>query len=78
MPAACLKPLGDIFGKGNSGGAGQRDVILVVDINQFAQAQMSGQRRCLFADPFHQVAISAENVSVVVYNFMSGTVITRR
>ena len=49
VPAICLETLGDVFGEIELGGAGERNVVLIVEVNQLAQLQVAGQRRRFLA-----------------------------
>ena len=78
MPAVSFEPLTDILGEIDLGGARQRDVILVVKINEFAQLEVSRQRRGFLRDALHQIAVTANRVGVVVHDFVAGPIITGR
>ena len=77
VPSRCLETLGHVFGKIQIGGSGERNVILIVEINEFAQLQVSGQRRSFVGDALHKIAIAADGVRVVIDDLVSGPVITR-
>ena len=51
--------------------AGPSSVILIVVVNpaEIREFQVSGQRGCLAADPFHQIAVPAHRVHIEVENF---------
>jgi hypothetical protein len=66
-----------IFGKVDFGGSGQRNMILVAEINEFAQVQISHPRRSFLTDALHQIAIAADRVSVVIHSLVPRPVITR-
>ena len=44
VPALRLETAGDVFGENQAGGAGQRNMIVIVKANQLAQAKMARQR----------------------------------
>ena len=46
--------------------AGQRDLVVVVQRDQFAQAEVAGERGGFVRDPFHQVAVAGEHIGVMV------------
>src|SRR5215218_6594840 len=54
--------------------AGQGDLILVVEVDQLAQAEMPGERGGLGRYPLHQVAVRDDAVDVVVDDIVSGAV----
>ena len=66
VPTVGFEALADVFGEGERGVAFDRDLVVVVDPTKVGQAEMSGQRRRLGGDAFHQVAVRAEIVNVVV------------
>jgi hypothetical protein len=51
-----------------------RDVVVVVDRDQLAQAQGAGQRACLVRDAFHQTAVAEEDIGEVVDDVVAGLV----
>src|SRR5271155_2412151 len=50
-------------------------MVLVVEINEFAEVKMPCDRGSLLTDAFHQIAIAAFRVGVVIDNLVSGPVI---
>ena len=66
MPAVGFVALADIFGEGQGRRAIDRDAVVVVGDDQFAQSEVTRERRGLGSDPFHQVAITGEDPDVVV------------
>ena len=66
VPVIGLEALGDVFGEGELGGAVERDEVVVVEDDELAEAEGSGERGGLVRDAFHQVAVAAEDVGVVV------------
>ena len=78
VPAIGFKTPRDVFGEIDVGGAGERDVILIVEINQLAQLQMPGERRGFLRDAFHQIAIAAKGVGVMIDDLVPGPVVARR
>ena len=66
VPVVGLEALGHVFGVAEFGGAVERDQIVVIEHDQLAQAEGSGERGGFMADAFHQIAVAAEDVGVVV------------
>ena len=60
------KRAGDILRKETLAGAGQGDVVLVVEIDQLAEPEVPGERGRLHGDAFHDVAVGDDAVGVVV------------
>ena len=74
MPAVGVKALGPIFGVSDIGVAVNRDPVVVVEIDQFAQLEVAGQAGRFAGNPFHQVTIADNCVGVVVDHFEIGLV----
>ena len=72
VPVVGLKALGNVLGVAQVGGAVERDQVVVIQHNQLAQAQRSGQRRSLMANAFHQIAVTAQHIGVVVHRRIAG------
>ena len=53
----------------------ERNQIVVVQHDQLAQRQRSGQRACLVRNAFHQIAVAAQHVRVVIHNLIAGLVV---
>src|ERR1700678_213134 len=51
-------------------------MVVVVKIDEFPQTQMPGQRSGFLTDAFHQVAVAADRVSVVIHNLVPGPVVS--
>ena len=66
LPVVGLEALGDVLGVAELGGAVEGDEVVVVEDDELAEAEGSGERGGLVRDAFHQVAVAAENVGVVV------------
>src|SRR5215212_5704605 len=58
--------------------AGQRDLILVVEVDQLAQAEMPGERGSLGRYPLHQVAVRDDAVDVVVDDIVCGLLVEKK
>ena len=66
VPAIAHEAGGDILGEGEPRIAFDGDVVVVVDPAEVIQLQMPGQRRRLRAHAFHQAAVAADGIDVVV------------
>ena len=66
MPVIGLEALRHVLGEGQLGGAVERDEVVVVEEDQLAQLQGSGQRSRLMREAFHQIAVAADAVGVVI------------
>ena len=75
MPVVSLEALVDVLSKAEFGGAVERDQVVVVEEDELAQAQGAGKRAGFVRDAFHQVAIAAQNVGVVVDDLHVGLVV---
>ena len=75
VPAVGLEPLGHVLGEGDVGVAFYRYVVVVVQVDQFAQAQRARQGGRLRGDSLLQVAVGDDDVGVVVDNFVFGSVV---
>src|SRR5215469_17267382 len=60
MPSISIKAPHDVLGKTQFGMAIDRDVVVIVEEDQVAEADMTRDRRCLVRDAFHQVTIAAD------------------
>ena len=65
----------DILGEGDAGVALDGDVVVVVDPAEVVEAEMAGERGRLRADAFHQAAVAADRVDVVVEDLEAGLVV---
>ena len=75
MPVVGLETLLHILGEGKVRGAVQRYEVVVVEEDQLAEREGAGQRGGLVRDPFHQVAVPADAVGVVVDHVVAGPVV---
>ena len=66
VPAVGLEALAGVVVEGDLGRAVDGDVVVVVDVDQPAQAEVAGQGGRLVADALHQVAVAADHEGVVV------------
>ena len=65
-PAGRLEALHLVDGIGKRGGTVDRDAVVVEQNDELSQLQMAGERYCLLADAFHQVAVGGEHVGLVI------------
>src|SRR5215831_9713049 len=65
----------DILGKSNARASLDADVVVVVDPAQVVEAEMARERGGLRADPFHQTAVAANRIDVVVEELEAGAVV---
>ena len=77
MPPVGLEALGDIFCERQVGSAGERDQIVIVEVNHLAEMEMACERSRLLGNAFHQVAIAADDIGVVIDNVVAFAVIAR-
>ena len=75
VPPECVKALGDVLRKGQTGIALNRDAIVVVDHRDLAEAKMATERGGLLGDAFHQVAVGANAEDAVVDDLVAGAVV---
>ena len=55
-----------VVGEGEVGVAVDRDAVVVVEADELAELEVSGERRSFVRDAFHQVAVAADEVRVVI------------
>ena len=76
VPALRLEALGLVLGgEGERGRAVDRDVVVVVEVDEPAEAEVAGERRGLVADALHQVAVRADRVDAAVDDVVVGPVV---
>ena len=78
MPVISLEPPRHILCKRELRRPIQRDQVVVIQHNQLAQTQCARKRSRLMRDAFHQVAVSAQYIRVVVDDVVRIAVINRR
>ena len=71
VPAVGLEPGDDVLGPGHRGRPVELDVVVVVQGDELAQAEMAGEARRLRRDPLLEVAVGAEGVRPVVDDVMA-------
>jgi len=74
VPAVGLEAPAPVLGEGQVGAALDGDAVVVVEVDELAQAQVAGQRGGLGGDAFHQVAVADDGVDVVVNDLVAGAV----
>ncbi len=74
MPAIPLEALGPILGVGDVGLAVDGDRIVVVEIDDFAQAQVAGKAGRLAGDALHEIAVAHNGIGEVVDDLEAGAV----
>src|ERR1700692_1238439 len=67
---------GDSLSKCNAGLAVYGDVIVVVDPAQIVEGEMAGERGRLRTDAFHQAAVAADGIDVIVEEIETWLVVT--
>ena len=72
VPAISLEALGGVVGEPALHFAVDGDAVVVVERDQLAELQRAGERAGLVRDAFHQAAVAAEHVGVVIDDRRSG------
>ena len=72
VPAVRLEALADVLGEGEVRGAVDGDVVVVVEEDELAQLQVTGEGGGFAADALHQVAVAGEHVGVVIDDVGAG------
>ena len=67
VPAGGLEAPPCVIGAGEAGGAVDGDVVGIVEHDQAVELQVAGKRDRLLTDAFHQAAVAADDVGVVVH-----------
>ena len=75
VPAIAAVALGHVLGERQGGVALDRDVVVVVEARQPAEAEVPGDRRRLPRDALLQVAVGADAVRAVVDDLVPGAVV---
>ena len=75
IPAEPLESLANVFAEGEVGIPFNRDVVVIVDPAKIVELQVAGDACGLTSNPFHQVAIAAERVDVVIEQVVLGGVV---
>ncbi len=75
VPAICEAAYRHILREGDARVALDGNVVVVVDPTQVVEAEMTGQRGRLRADPFHQAAVAANCINIIVEEIEAGPVV---
>ncbi len=67
VPAHCRESAEHVFAEGDVGAAVDRDLVVVVQVDQSSELQVPGERGGLAAHPLHEVAVGDEPVGVMVH-----------
>ena len=71
VPAVGLETLRRVVGEPALDVPVDRDAVVVVKRNQFAEAERAGERAGLVRDAFHQAAVAEEYISIVIDDVMA-------
>ncbi len=71
MPAHGLEPKPHILGKADVGASLDGDLVVVVNADQLSQPQVAGQRGRFIRDTFHEIAVAAHDIGVMIHDFLS-------
>ena len=71
VPAVGAEPFADVVVRGEIGRPVDRDVVVVEDADQVAEAEMPGQRGGLVADALHHAAVAGDDERVVVLGVLA-------
>src|SRR5436190_5268608 len=78
LPAVGLEPLASVIGEREIGRAVDRYAVVVVETDELPESEVTGEGRGLVRDPFHHVAVTADEVRAVIDDFVAGLVVDRR
>ena len=78
LPAMSGKAARNIFGEGEIRVALNSDVVVRPQDDEFAELQVSGQRRGFGTDAFHKVTVAGYHIGIVIDHGKTGTVKTGR
>src|SRR5215831_4625379 len=76
IPAVSQKSSLDILGESDARLTLDRNVIVVIDPAEVIETQVAGERRCFRRNSFHQAAIAAHGVSIVIKDIKARSVVT--
>src|ERR1022692_1284364 len=77
VPAIRFETPGTILRESDVSRSGKRDLVIIIEANQFAKPQMTGERCGLGRYPFHQITVAGQHVSVMADDLVSRTVVVR-
>src|SRR5215831_13290005 len=76
IPAVSQKSSFDILGESDARLTFDRNVIVVIDPAEVIETQVAGERRRFRRNSFHQAAIAAHGVNVVIKDIKARSVVT--
>jgi hypothetical protein len=74
VPAEAVEPPRHVLGEGERRFPRERHLVVVVERDQLAEPEMPGERRRLRGDAFHQIAVRAQHVGVVIHHLVARAV----
>ena len=74
VPAVGVETGGAVLGEGEGGVAFDGDVVVVVEVDEFAEAEVPGEGGGFGGDAFHEVAVGDDGVSIMVNEGVIGLV----
>ena len=77
MPAAGVEARDRVVGQRDVRRTGERNQVVVVEKDQFAELEVAGERKRFLADAFHEVAVAADAIGKVVDDGLVLTVVDR-
>src|ERR1051326_7565727 len=77
VPSVRFETQGTIFRERNVSPSGKRDVVVIVEEDQFAELQMTRERRGLRRNAFHQIAVAYQRISIMIDNLVTWAVVAR-
>ena len=78
MPSAGLEAHSHVFAPGEGRRSGQADAVVVVQNDQLAQAEVSGERTSLGRDALHEIPVAGQHVGEVIDDGMTAPVVPGR
>src|ERR1017187_4409071 len=75
VPTVGLEAFAHVFAEVQRGGTVERDLVVVVQPDQLAQLEVTGQRGGLVGDAFHHVAVADQRIGSVVDDGVSWPVV---
>src|SRR6185312_2211954 len=78
VPAISLEAARAILGEGDVGPSRQRHTVIVIEVDQLAEFQMTGKGRGLRGYALHQIAVTDDPVGEMIDDLRAGPVVTRR
>ena len=75
VPAVGAEARGHVLGEGEVGGALDGDLVVVVEDDELAEAEVAGEGGGLGGDALHEVTVGGDDVGVVVDDRVAGAVV---